>query len=116
MPGSESRVVFPVIPVDDVTFHEGTGVKGSAKGICKMHAVKTAIHPALDNRILTFVTFGTRKKRCMNFSKGAIILYHTRQTLIRLVPATCNLAGAPTQCNLSKSATPHLQKRRHVAG
>jgi hypothetical protein len=53
MPGSESFVAFSVRPADEVTFHEGKGVKGSASVVVEMAVAKTASHPALGDRILS---------------------------------------------------------------
>jgi hypothetical protein len=73
MPGSESFVAFSVRPADEVTFHEGKGVKGFASVVVEIAVAKTARHPALGDRILSnsFQNKKMKKKKKQQSNKSS---------------------------------------------
>jgi hypothetical protein len=85
MPGSESLVAFSVRPADEVTFHEGKGVKGFASVVVKMAAVKTASHRAFGDRIVSN-SFQNKKMKKKKQQSNKSSYGHARYTPIRLAP------------------------------
>jgi hypothetical protein len=113
MPGSESFVAFSEMLAEEVTFHEGKGVKGSASVVVEMAAVKTASHRALGDRILSDSCQNKKMKEKKKQQSNKSSYEHARYHPIRLVPS--HLASHRRSVT-SRRATPHLQKRRRIAG